>query len=222
MGEDPLEEGMATHSSVLAWRIPWTEDPGRFQSMGLQKSEQLSDSVCMHQGPYCQHSFITVDAELDHLAEAAFARSLCRKGTLSSFPSCSLREEITMWSALKEWKVTFLLWELHTTFYCSPFCSRWRSRKWELPTWGWLCFSPAFHEDKGSPHWSYWHSGEDISLWYHLPHLVGFPGVSDGKASACNLGDPGSIPGSGRSSGKGNGNPLQYSGLENSMDGGAW
>ena len=32
--EDPLEEGMATHSSILAWRIPWTEDPGRLQSMG--------------------------------------------------------------------------------------------------------------------------------------------------------------------------------------------
>ena len=35
--EDPLEKGMATHSSVLAWRIPWTEEPGRLQSMGLQR-----------------------------------------------------------------------------------------------------------------------------------------------------------------------------------------
>ena len=52
--------------------------------------------------------------------------------------------------------------------------------------------------------------------------LRGFPGVSDGKASACNVGDPGSIPGSGRSPGEGNGNPLQYSCLGNSMDGGAW
>ena len=34
--EDPLEEGMATHSSVLAWRIPWTEDPGRLLSIGSQ------------------------------------------------------------------------------------------------------------------------------------------------------------------------------------------
>ena len=32
--EDPLEEEMATHSSILAWKIPWTEEPGRFQSMG--------------------------------------------------------------------------------------------------------------------------------------------------------------------------------------------
>ena len=34
--EDPLEKGMATHSSILAWRIPWTEEPGRLQSMGSQ------------------------------------------------------------------------------------------------------------------------------------------------------------------------------------------
>ena len=36
-GEDPLEEGMATHSSILAWRIPWTEEPGGLQSMRLQR-----------------------------------------------------------------------------------------------------------------------------------------------------------------------------------------
>ena len=49
--------------------------------------------------------------------------------------------------------------------------------------------------------------------------MLGFPGGSDGKASACNVGDPGSIPGSGRSSEDGNGNPLQYPCLENPMDG---
>ena len=37
--EDPLEKEMATHSSILAWRIPWTEEPGRLQSMGLQRVE---------------------------------------------------------------------------------------------------------------------------------------------------------------------------------------
>ena len=36
-GEDPLEEKMATHSSILAWRIPWTEEPGRLQSTGLPR-----------------------------------------------------------------------------------------------------------------------------------------------------------------------------------------
>ena len=48
-----------------------------------------------------------------------------------------------------------------------------------------------------------------------------FLGSSDGKESACNAGDPGSIPGLGRSPGEGNGNPLQYSCLENTMDKGA-
>ena len=45
---------------------------------------------------------------------------------------------------------------------------------------------------------------------------------SDGKESPCNVGDPASIPGSGRSPGEGNGNPLQYSFLKTPMDGGAW
>ena len=52
--------------------------------------------------------------------------------------------------------------------------------------------------------------------------VVGFPGSSDGKESACNVGDPGSVHNLGRSPGEGNGNLLQYSCLENSMDKGAW
>ena len=50
----------------------------------------------------------------------------------------------------------------------------------------------------------------------------GFPCGSDGKESACDVGDQGSIPGSGRYPGEGHGNPLQYSCLENPMDRGAW
>ena len=50
---------------------------------------------------------------------------------------------------------------------------------------------------------------------------MGFPGGSDGKASACSVGDPGSIPGLGRSAGEGNGNPLQYTCLEDSVNRGA-
>ena len=67
-------------------------------------------------------------------------------------------------------------------------------------------------------------------LFGHLPILIlypslpyqDFPGGSDSKAFAYNAGDLGSVPGSGRSLGEGNGNPLQYSCLENPMDGGAW
>ena len=57
-----------------------------------------------------------------------------------------------------------------------------------------------------------------------LGHMVvlGFPGGSNGKESACSEGDLGLIPGSGSSPGEGNGNPLHYSCLENSMDRGAW
>ena len=51
---------------------------------------------------------------------------------------------------------------------------------------------------------------------------MGFTGGSEVKASACNVGNLGSIPGSGRSPGEGNGNPRQYSCLENPMGGGAW
>ena len=56
-----------------------------------------------------------------------------------------------------------------------------------------------------------------VSVW-----TIVFPGGSDGKESACNVEDPGSIPGLGRSSGERNGNPLQYSCLENPMDRGVW
>ena len=52
--------------------------------------------------------------------------------------------------------------------------------------------------------------------------MKGFPGGSDGKESACNVADLGLISGLGRSPGEGNSYPLQYSGLENSMDRGAW
>ena len=60
-------------------------------------------------------------------------------------------------------------------------------------------------------------------LWSMGPQrVVGFPGGSEVKASACNEGHLGLIPGLGRSPGEGNGNPLQYSCLGNPMDRGAW
>ena len=60
------------------------------------------------------------------------------------------------------------------------------------------------------------------SLEYKGTIRIAWLGGSEVKASACNVGDLGSIPGLGRSPGEGNGNPLQYSCLENPMDGGAW
>ena len=61
-----------------------------------------------------------------------------------------------------------------------------------------------------------------IILAWRIPVEKGFPGTSHGKESACNAGDPGSIPGQGRSLEEGNGKLLQYSSLENPMDRRAW
>ena len=61
-----------------------------------------------------------------------------------------------------------------------------------------------------------------IKIGFVMVYPGDFPGGSDGKASAYSVGDPSLFPGSGRSPGEGNGNPLQYSCMENPMDGGAW
>ena len=61
-----------------------------------------------------------------------------------------------------------------------------------------------------------------INIYINAVIYMDFPGGSDSKVSAYNVGDLGLIPGLGRSPGEGNGNPLQYSCLENPMDGGVW
>ena len=50
--EDPLEEGMATHSSILAWRIPWTEEPGGLQSTGSQRVRESDTTEMTWHAPY--------------------------------------------------------------------------------------------------------------------------------------------------------------------------
>ena len=72
-------------------------------------------------------------------------------------------------------------------------------------------------------YWSFSFSISPSNAYLGLTSFtMGFPGGSDGKASACDAGDLGLIPGSGRSPREGNGNPLQHSCLENPMDRGAW
>ena len=104
-----------------------------------------------------------------------------------------------------------------------------------------LCFPISFFLHKMSYTVSVFHlaiysRNHSISVNKSLSHSIlqqhlftplyvynrGFPGDSEDKASACNAGDPGTIPGLGRSPGEGNGNPLQYPCLENPMDRGAW
>ena len=64
--EDPLEKGMATHSSLLAWRILWTEKPGRLQSVGSQsfKTERLKLSHRLHSGHQFFHYRFKVQAKI--------------------------------------------------------------------------------------------------------------------------------------------------------------
>ena len=72
------------------------------------------------------------------------------------------------------------------------------------------------YEDINLIHWNFYHCDKSFLSSAFCP--MGFPGGSDGKESTCSAGDPGSIPGLGRYPGDGNGNTLQYSYLENSMD----
>ena len=78
------------------------------------------------------------------------------------------------------------------------------------------------HRPKSGASGATGHILNTFSICEGLQCRVGFLGGSEGNASACNVGDLGSIPGSGRSPGEGHGNPRQYSCQENSMDGGAW
>ena len=81
-------------------------------------------------------------------------------------------------------------------------------------------YSPSeLPEEASLPKPRFWTSG--LQNW-KTTNFWGFPGSSDGKESACNAGEPGSVPGWGRSPGEGNGYPLQYCCLENPMDKGAW
>ena len=80
-GDDPLEEGMAAHSSVLAWRIPWTEEPGGLQSLGSQREGHDSDDLaCMYnralQYFYRLYSKVIIKYWLDSLCYRIYSHSL--------------------------------------------------------------------------------------------------------------------------------------------------
>ena len=95
---------------------------------------------------------------------------------------------------------------------------------WEMP---WTEEPGGLHsmgskELEMTEHTHAWWRHREKSVFEVLSGSEGFPGGSEAKASACIVGDLGSIPGSGRSPGGGNGNTLQYSCLENPMDGGTW
>ena len=147
--EDPLGKEMATYPSILTWKIPWREEPGRLQSMGSQSQTWLN----------------------------MYTLLLGKTG----MKYC-----------------TIVTWRRHSgSCFSEHLCATWN------PVFQPLGLGPGVIREGTSLLWGFPH------------HLVG-------KPSACNAGDPGSFPGLGRSPGEGNGNPLQYSCLENPMDRGAW
>ena len=79
--EDPLEEGMATLSSIVAWRIPWTEEPGRLQCMGSQIWTQLKQ-LSRHAHTCSETSLITDPCSNSVLLNGAF----CHDGNVVDFP----------------------------------------------------------------------------------------------------------------------------------------
>ena len=86
--EDPLEEGMTTHSSILAWRIPWTEEPGGLQSMGWAKSQtQLKQlSVRTHTHTHT-HKHANRKTQMNILANPIYSFSDC-------FPLCEVKVKV--------------------------------------------------------------------------------------------------------------------------------
>ena len=64
--EDPLEKGMATHSSILAWRIPWTEESGGLQSMGHRESDMTEWLTYTHTQSYSIYVYVNVFRYLVH------------------------------------------------------------------------------------------------------------------------------------------------------------
>ena len=91
--EDPLEEGMATHCSILAWRIQWTEEPGELQSMGSQRVRQdwvtftfllQGLKASWGQGSHVMFPIIF----LQHLGQGSYLQALCKYLVNESKPVC--------------------------------------------------------------------------------------------------------------------------------------
>ena len=170
----PLEEGMATHSSILTWRIPWTEEVGRLQSIASKKSCTWLKQLSTH-----THRLMTVRYVMD--------------------------ADYTLLLRLEKFLPSNGSWTIPTGYilkipYHSTTC--WQRTDWFVP----CGFYPACQ------------SRIQVGQWLQFPLLAyciylervdsSYPRGSDGKESACNAGDLGLIPGSGRSPREGNDNPL--------------
>ena len=76
--KDPLEEGSATHSSILAWRIPWIEEPGGLQSIGSSVGHKWRDLACMHTLLYLRNTCLNQSQFISYISSRRFIAScLC-------------------------------------------------------------------------------------------------------------------------------------------------
>ena len=131
--EDPLEKGMATHSSILAWRIPWTEEPGRLQSTGSQRVGQDWVSNTFTKTGAC---FIKVLVLLYNLWSSAHLILSVSCFFWLSLPSCVSAASVTLFhhfntgfrdcshhlglsiSTVRDWGIILPSWEQICNWYC--------------------------------------------------------------------------------------------------------
>ena len=116
---------------------------------------------------------------------------------------------------MEQWTGSKLGKEYFKSVYCHPaYLTSLQSTSYEMLDW----LNPCWNQD----YWEKCQQPQTCRLCHPYGRKWDFPGGSEGKVPAYNAGDLGSIPGLGRSPGEGNGNPLQYSCLENPMDRRAW
>ena len=186
---------MATHSSVLAWRIPGTGKPGGLPSMGSHRVGDDWSNLAAAAAGVIKSIFL-------------ISESLFRNLNISNWISVWVESWLLFISAAKTHSSIISSLHYHfsppDTYLLHDLSPEVHAELWVGVTFVWSQIHCAAYLCETHP--------------WHLFIYKGFPSGSVGKESACNAGDLGSIPGSGRSPGEGNGNLLQYSCLENSMD----
>ena len=191
---------MAPHSSTLAWKIPWKEEPGRLQSMwSLRVGHDGATSLSLFPFMHWRRKWHPTPVFLP-------GKSHGWRSLVGCFP-WGCKESDTSERLHFHFSLSCIVEGNGNPLQCSCL---------ENPRdWGsWWATVYAVAQSRTRLKW--------LSSSSSIDQLEGFPGGSEVKANARNVGDPCSIPRSGRSPGEGNGNPLQYSCLGNPMDGEFW
>ena len=236
--EDPLGEEMATHSSILGWRILWTEEPGGLQSMGLQRvghvwATEHSTTRARETRPPSDFSYPVSTLEnpfrksLNIISAFYFLLCLAPTPSMADFvcsdlplpPPLQLPPSMTLALLLMRLPFRSVTWRFLFVMRQVQFILILQKRKQVQRGQVTHPESHSFYNIETNSQLT--DSNSQLpDLCFVLAVWVDFRWLN-GKEVTCNAGDPGSIPGLGRSPGEGKGNPFQYSCLENSMDRGA-